>query len=133
MRPRDAWEAGIRAIVRDAAHNPESAAVLAAELPAIIGQATPTIGVLAILADKEVDGVITALAARLDGVVATASSSDRALPAERLAAHARALGLESEAVADPARALVLACERAGRGGAVVITGSLTLLAALGAE
>lgn len=120
-------------VVRDAAHNPEGAQVLAEELPALVGEARPVVGVLAVLADKDVEGVLAALAARLDVVIATDSGSDRALPAPALAAAARTAGLEAEAESDPARALERARAHAGTGGAVVITGSLTLLAALAAE
>lgn len=120
-------------VVRDAAHNPEGAAVLAAELPAIVGNAAPVIGVIAVLADKDVAGVLAALVPNLDILVATDSGSERALAASALAAAARAAGLEAEADSDPRAALARARTLAGSGGAVVITGSLTLLAALAAE
>lgn len=120
-------------VVRDAAHNPESAATLAAELPTLVGFARPIVGVIAVLADKDVAGVLAALAPSLDVVVATDSGSDRALPAAALAEAARAAGVEAVVESDPAVALERARARAGAEGAVVITGSLTLLAALAAE
>lgn len=120
-------------VVRDAAHNPEGAAVLAAELPAIVGDAAPVVGVIAVLADKDVTGVLAELAPNLDILLATDSGSERALAASALAAAARAAGLEAEAHSDPRAALARARTLAGSGGAVVITGSLTLLAALAAE
>lgn len=120
-------------VLRDAAHNPESAAVLAAELSALLAGAAPVIGVIAILADKDVDGVLAPLAGCLDGLVATATPSERALPAADLAARAGAAGIATRVEADPTRALGEARTWAGEGGAVVVTGSLTLLAALAAE
>ena len=117
-------------VLRDAAHNPDGAATLARELPRAVAGASPVVGVLAILADKDVDGVVAALAPALDAVVATQTPSERALPAERLLAAAEAHGLAGEAVADPSAALARARHRAGSGGAVVVCGSLTLLAQL---
>ena len=117
-------------VLRDAAHNPDGARTLARELPRALRGAAPAIGVIALLADKDVDGVLAALAPVLDAVVVTATASDRALPADRLLAAAEAHGLAAEAVADPAAALARARHRAGAGGAVVVCGSLTLLEAL---
>ena len=117
-------------VLRDAAHNPDGARTLARELPRALRGARPVVGVVALLADKDVDGVLAALAPVLDAVIATATASDRALSADRLVAAAEGHGLAAEAVAEPADALARARHRAGAGGAVVICGSLTLLEAL---
>ena len=117
-------------VLRDAAHNPDGARVLARELPRALHGASPVVGVLALLADKDADGVLAALAPVLDQVVVTATASARALPADRLLAAAEAHGLSGEAVADPEDALARARHRAGSSGAVVVCGSLTLLEAL---
>ncbi len=117
-------------VVRDAAHNPEAAQVLARELPRMLGNHRPVIGVLALLADKDVDGVVAALAPCFDEVVVTATESARALSAERLLEVVAAHGLRGEAVPDPVAALTRARFRSGAAGAVVITGSLTLLGEL---
>ena len=114
-------------VIRDAAHNPEGAQVLAGELRRAVQGASPVIGVIALLADKDVDGVVAALAGSFDAVIATATDSDRALPADRLLAACAAHGLEAEAVPEPTAALARARFRAGSAGAVVIAGSLTLL------
>ena len=117
-------------VIRDAAHNPDGARTLSRELPRALRGASPIVGVLALLADKDVDGVLDALAPAFDHVVVTATTSERALPAERLLAAAQAHGLDAEAVPDPDDALARARHRAGSGGAVVVCGSLTLLAQL---
>ena len=114
-------------VIRDAAHNPDGARVLAGELERALRGAKPVIGVLALLADKDVDGVLAALAGSFDAIVATATDSERALPADRLVAACAAHGIEAEVVPDPEAALTRARFRAGSTGAVVICGSLTLL------
>ncbi len=117
-------------VVRDAAHNPDGAKVLAAELPRALRGATPVIGVIALLADKDAGGFLAELAESFSAVVVTETGSDRALPAAQLLAACEAAGLTAELASDPAAALARARFRAGPAGAVVIAGSLTLLAAL---
>ncbi len=117
-------------VLRDAAHNPDGARALAAELPRALRGASPVVGVIALLADKDAEGFLEAIGPALDAVVVTATASERALPAERLLELCAARGLEAEAVDDPEQALVRARFRAGSSGAVVVTGSLTLLGAL---
>jgi len=114
-------------VIRDAAHNPDGARVLAGELERAVRGAKPVIGVIALLADKDVDGVLAALAGSFDAVVATATDSDRALSADRLVAACAAHDIEAEVVPNPEDALTRARFRAGAAGAVVICGSLTLL------
>ena len=118
-------------VIRDAAHNPDGARTLARDLPRAVGGCTPVVAVVALLADKDADGVLAALAPVVDRFVLTETASERALPAARLLELAEARGLEAEAAPDPEQALARARHRAGGGGAVVICGSLTLLAALG--
>ena len=62
--------------------------------------------------------------------VATRSSNARALPAEELAALAAPHFSCVEAVSDPVAALGRARSLAGPGGAILVTGSLYLLADL---
>jgi dihydrofolate synthase/folylpolyglutamate synthase len=119
-------------VVLDGAHNPHGAAALAAELPEVVGARRPRVGVIGIFADKDVDGILDALAPALDRVVATAAPSARALPAAALAALLRERGLDADAVEPPAAALAAARELAGTAGAVVVGGSLGLLAELAA-
>jgi dihydrofolate synthase/folylpolyglutamate synthase len=70
---------------------------------------------------------LAALSALGRRLVATSSSSPRALPAEELAAVGREFFDEVEAVPDPAAAHARAREIAGEEGAVLVTGSLYLL------
>jgi dihydrofolate synthase/folylpolyglutamate synthase len=130
-------------VILDGAHNPAGAAALAAALDELrpllrdgVGRrpAPPTL-VLAIMGDKDVDGVLGALAAApsLAGarVLATAVEGPRALPAAVLAARWSAVaGARSGPVAaleDPLAAVASAV--ATSDGPVVVAGSLYLVGA----
>ncbi|MDQ3889021.1 MAG: Mur ligase family protein [Actinomycetota bacterium] len=88
--------------------------------------------VLSILADKDVDRLLAAFSALGDHVVATQSANSRALPAPELARRAERFFPRVEAVDDPVHALFRAREAAGEEGAVLVSGSLYLLASLAA-
>jgi len=109
----------------DGAHNLAGVGYVPARLPARRYVVTASI-----LADKDVNGMLAALSALGDAFVATASSNARALGAEELAARARQFFPRVVAVPDPVRAVERAREQAGAGGAVLVTGSLYLLADL---
>jgi dihydrofolate synthase/folylpolyglutamate synthase len=139
-----------REVLLDGAHNPAGAASLAQaldDMAPFLGSGRPTL-VLAVMADKDVEGVSRALAgsAYLAGarVIATAPDVERALPPEQLAARwTRATGLSAETIAEPADALDAALGggggrgagssdgrgggRGGRGGPVIVAGSLYLV------
>jgi dihydrofolate synthase/folylpolyglutamate synthase len=85
----------------DAAHNPAGAAALAESLPAVAG-GRRVVACLAILADKDAQAMIAALAPVLEGAVCTE------LPAAALEGHGRP-GAHSR----PAAELAVACEAAG--------------------
>ncbi|MEB3983362.1 bifunctional folylpolyglutamate synthase/dihydrofolate synthase [Mycobacterium sp. 663a-19] len=73
----------------DAAHNPAGAAALARTL----GEEFDfrfVVGVLSVLTDKDVDGILAALEPAFDAVVVTHNGSPRALDVESLASAARA-------------------------------------------
>ena len=82
---------------------------------------------IAILADKDVDGVLDELVPRLQAAVATQSASPRALAATDLAARIIARGVPAEVVTPPSAALSRAREVAGPTGTVLVAGSLSLL------
>ncbi|SDH89315.1 dihydrofolate synthase / folylpolyglutamate synthase [Actinokineospora alba] len=71
----------------DAAHNPHGAAALAAALEDEFGF-RKLVGVLGVMADKDVTGILTALEPVLTEVVVTANSSPRAMDPEQLGAAA---------------------------------------------
>jgi dihydrofolate synthase/folylpolyglutamate synthase len=109
----------------DGAHNLSGVGYVLARLPA-----RRYVVVASILNDKDVEGMLAALSALGDTFVATASSNERALPAEDLAARAGRFFPHTEPVAAPQGALERARELAGAEGAVLVTGSLYLLADL---
>ena len=73
----------------DAAHNPAGAAALAQTLSDEFDFRF-LVGVLSVLTDKDVDGILTALEPVFDSVVVTHNGSPRALDVEALAVAARA-------------------------------------------
>jgi dihydrofolate synthase/folylpolyglutamate synthase len=129
VRAATAGPPGVR-FVLDGAHNPAAAEALAALLDEV--GARP-VGVLGVGRDKDVDGILAALAPRLRGVHATrARHSPRALPPAELAARAEAHGLDVAGVHDDPRAattaaaLQAATEDAA-GTPVLVAGSLFLI------
>ena len=119
----------------DAAHN-EQGAIALAEALAVRAGPEPVIGCLSILADKDAQAIVAALAPRLDQCICTAADPGAAMgrPGARaadpgeLAALLVAEGVESEAVADPQRAVLRALEVAReRGGVALCAGSHYLL------
>ena len=108
--------------IRDGAHNPDGVRWLVEHLPA--GDYTV---MASILADKDVDAMLTALAAVGRRFVACRSSNPRSLPAEELADRARDSFDVVEARDDPREALAHAH---ALGEPVLVTGSLYLLADL---
>jgi dihydrofolate synthase / folylpolyglutamate synthase len=121
-------------IVLDAAHNPHGAEATAAALEDSF-TFSPLVGVVGVMADKDHEGLLAAFEPHLAHLVCTQNSTDRALPAERLAATAREIfGADRVSVAprlsdaiDEAAALAEACEAFGDplgSGAVLVTGSV---------
>ena len=105
--------------IRDGAHNPDGVRYLVERLPP--GDYTL---VVSILADKSADEMLRELRRAGSRLVATRSSSPRALPASEVAELGRAHFDQVEAVNDPAGALARAHEL---GEPVLVTGSLYLL------
>ena len=126
-----------RDILLDGAHNPDGAAALATALddlrPVLRGDSTtaPITLVVASMADKDVDGVIRALAGspalRAARVICTSVALARAMPAAELARRWRALpgDRRPEVVDDPGAAIDAAL--ATGSGPVVVAGSLYLV------
>ena len=132
IRPRAAGEP---VLVLDGAHNPAGARALAASLADYFpGQ--PVTFVLAIFADKDRAGILSALAPLAARFVVTALDSPRAGRPEDLAAvaapHAAGLAHGVQVAASPAAALALAT-RPARTPVVCVAGSLHLMGAVLAE
>ena len=121
-------------VIVDAAHNPAGAQALAAALDESFAFSA-TVGIIGVLQDKDVGGILEALEPALDHVVCTANSSPRALPAARLAAIAEEVfGSHRVTIAEGMvealeAAVSWADERADQGSiGVVATGSVVTAA-----
>ena len=110
----------------DGAHNLAGIGWLLPRLPSAL---TWTV-VCSILRDKRPGMMLEALSVLGPRLIATESCNGRALPAAELAALASAHFEEVETLPDPAAARARAVELAGPKGAVLVTGSLYLLADL---
>ena len=108
-------------LVIDGAHNPEAAGVLAGAIAEVFGANKPTV-VLGVLADKDVGGIVRALAPVASAFIATENTSRRCASASDVAnVIERVTGVR--ALAEPSLHSALAV--AGQGGqGVVVTGSL---------
>ena len=131
---------GGRDILLDGAHNPAGAAALAAaldELRPFLAPGRPTL-VTASMADKDVPGVVGALASahslRDASIVTTQVELSRALPAADLAAIWRSIGGGGRTVtAEPETGRALDRALAGPPGPIVVAGSLYLVGAVRAR
>ena len=115
-------------ILLDGAHNPAGAKTLASSLKSEFSD-KPLVGLLAVLSDKDVVGVIGELSGCFEGVVVTASSSNRSLEIESLETIAREhSGANTEAAPNAKSGLELARSIAREiDGMVVVTGSISLV------
>ncbi len=123
------WRGAAPAELWDGAHNPAGIDFLLRHVP----PGHRFVVCCSILRDKGVREMLQRLAAAGPTLVATCSSSPRALPADELARLAHGLFPAVEAVPDPDAALARARELAGPAGSVLVTGSLYLLADLAAR
>jgi dihydrofolate synthase/folylpolyglutamate synthase len=126
-------------VLADGAHNPDGVRVLTQSLAAV-RVPRPTVGVLAIMRDKDYPAMLAGLLPLLDQVVCTQASEPRSLTAEELGGAVLAVlrearipvaGAVPEVVPEPHAALARARELAGPGGSVLVGGSLYLLEDLG--
>lgn len=118
-------------VLLDGAHNPAGGRALAAALEEAFAFGR-LVAVVGVLADKDAAGLLEAISPHVDHLVATTCRSERALPAEDLAAIARDIFDEDDVsvAADLPDALDRAfawadAEDQGRGAAgILVTGSL---------
>lgn len=108
--------------VLDVAHNPDAAAVLAANLARwpVPGFTTAICGMLA---DKDVAGVLDALRDRVDRWFAASTEGPRGLGDAALAARAAAAGIGMTEAGSVAEAMARAASEAREGDRVVVFGS----------
>jgi dihydrofolate synthase / folylpolyglutamate synthase len=92
-------------ILLDGAHNPHAAAALAGELRTRL---LKPILIVAVSSDKDVQGIVAALAPAATHVIATRYQQERSLSADDLAAAFRATGASVETAPDLATALARA-------------------------
>ncbi|HYH74136.1 MAG TPA: folylpolyglutamate synthase/dihydrofolate synthase family protein [Nocardioides sp.] len=125
---------GRQAVVLDAAHNPHGARALVGALSEIAPDHR-RYAVVAVMADKDVDGLLRELAPAVDEIVCTASSSPRSLPADELADIANGIFASSRVhvAADVESALAVARTLPARPGSaseaiVLVTGSVVAVA-----
>jgi dihydrofolate synthase / folylpolyglutamate synthase len=125
--------------ILDAAHNPDGAAALAEALEELSG-GRPVFACLGILADKDAEAMLRALAPALAQAVCTELPAERlrasgrpgagSHPAAELAEMCEGFGLAAETVEDPAAALARARELASANrGVALAAGSHYLLGA----
>jgi dihydrofolate synthase/folylpolyglutamate synthase len=117
-------------VFHDGAHNPAGARALADALPEVIA-GRRLVAVIGVLDDKDASGMLSALLPMSQAAVFTRSANPRSLPPATLAALAGQLGgPPAECAADPRAAVERARELAGPEGAVIVTGSIYLIADL---
>src|SRR5262245_24621614 len=114
-------------VVLDGAHNPAAAEALAAALPETFA-ANQLHLVMAVFADKDLDGIVRAVAPLADAGYATAVDSVRARPAEAIAAGLIAAGVPTETFGTVEQALEAARDAAAEDDVILVTGSLYTVA-----
>jgi len=122
---------GRPAIVLDVAHNPQAAQALAATL-GDMGFHPRTYAVFAALADKDVEGVVRAVAPRVDRWYIAALPGPRGMTAQRLRERMQQAGIAADAIDasdDIGRALAKARDAATEADRIVVFGSFITVAA----
>ena len=114
--------------ILDAAHNPGGAESLARAMKNTFG-APKTVAVISILGDKDARGLLQALNSTAETFVVTQSTSPRAIEVYELEKIAIEVFGESRVrtASTPYRAVELARELVSENGAIVVTGSITLV------
>ena len=129
-------------LLADGAHNPDGVRALVGTLSGMRLR-RPVVAVIAVLRDKDAEGMLRTLLPSVDAVVCTQAREPRSLSADELARRMSAVTAQPQApgagekgggaatvahvAEDPHRAVAQARALAGPGGTVVVTGSLYLL------
>ncbi len=114
-------------VVLDGAHNPAAAEALAIALPETFAGDRLHL-VMAVFRDKDLDGIVRAIAPLADAGYATAVESVRARPAKEVATALTAVGVPTETFGSVADALVAAKRAASEEDVILVTGSLYTVA-----
>jgi dihydrofolate synthase / folylpolyglutamate synthase len=120
-------------VIVDGAHNPAGARAEAAAIEEAFAL-TRVVGVVGMMADKDVEGILGELEPLLDEIVVTWAGGDRAMDPDDLAEAAREVFGEDRVHVEPRLddAIDVAVQRAegevDRGSAVLVTGSIMLVA-----
>ena len=116
--------------VLDGAHNAAGITALAESLPEWL-DGRELVAVVSILDDKDAAAMLKALIPHCSHIVCTTNANPRALPPATLQSLARQLGFTAvSAERDPRAALAVARRVSGPRGAVLVTGSIYLIADL---
>jgi dihydrofolate synthase / folylpolyglutamate synthase len=120
---------GRPAVVLDVAHNPHAATALAAGL-GDMGYFERTLAVVAMLADKDIGGVVDAMGGRVDRWFVSSPQAQRAAPASRIAEllAERGLAEATRSFATVPAALEAARREAGANDRIVVFGSFYTVA-----
>jgi dihydrofolate synthase / folylpolyglutamate synthase len=117
--------------VYDGAHNPAGAHALADSLDDVLGDRRPRVAVIGVLEDKDAAAMLAELLPHVDHTVYTRSQNPRSLSPATLASLAGKLGgPPGVTVSGPRAAVGHARSLAGPAGAVLVTGSIYLIADL---
>ena len=119
-------------ILLDGAHNPGGASALAQAIQTYLPH-HHKIAIMGMLADKDVDTVLTQLAPLFDRIITTSPPNPRAMSPEALAARITACGIPAEPASDYPSAIQKALSYTAQStppAALIICGSLYLASAL---
>jgi len=114
--------------ILDAAHNPGGAEVLARAMQKSFGS-PETVAIISILADKDASALLSALDDTAETFIITQSSSPRAIAVDELAALAKSVFGEArvQTASNALTAMTLARQLVSENGAILVTGSITLV------
>jgi dihydrofolate synthase/folylpolyglutamate synthase len=121
-------------VILDVAHNPHAARALAANLGSMPAGGR-TLAVFAMLKDKDIGGVVTAVKPHISAWLVAAAGGARGASSEELAAQLTRAGVSAPVVqfSDVAAAWRAACESAADNDKIVVFGSFLTVAAVMGE
>ena len=118
---------GPKPVVVDSAHNPDAAVKLQETLDEFFPDQHIWL-IFGVSEDKDIDGILSALAGRVEKIYCAKAPHPRAMEADALAAKARSLGKPVDAIPNVGDALETALAEAPQGDLVLVTGSIFVAA-----